>query len=141
MIDFLLRIAINGAALIVAAAVVPGIHLSKFGGPSSEWLKVAAVALIFAIINTWLRPIVKSLSLPISLLTMGLVGLVINAGMLLLLSYVSGALRLPFKVGVFPPKIDLETLVAAFLGGLLVSLVATILSLALGQKKLFGIRL
>ena len=141
MIDFLLRIGINAAALIVAAAVVPGIHLSKLGSPGPEWLKVLAVALIFALINTYIRPIVKKLSLPISLLTMGLVGLVINAAMLLLLSYVSGALKLPFKVGVFPPKIDLETLVAAFLGGLLVSLVATVLSLTLGAKKVFGMRL
>jgi putative membrane protein len=141
VIDFLLRIGINAAALIVAAAAVPGIHLSKLGSPGPEWLKVLAVALIFAIINTWIRPIVKTLSLPISLLTMGLVGLVINAAMLLVLSYVSGALRLPFKVGVFPPKIDLETLVAAFLGGLLVTFVATILSLTLGQKKFFGVRL
>ena len=107
MIDFLLRIGINAAALIVAAAGVPGSHLSKLGSPGPEWLKVLAVALIFALINTYIRPIVKKLSLPISLLTMGLVGLVINAAMLLLLSYVSGALKLPFKVGVFPPQIDL----------------------------------
>jgi putative membrane protein len=139
VIDLLLRIAINAAALVFAAAVVPGIHL-KIGPFGVDWLRILAVALVFALINTWLRPIVKMLSLPISLLTMGLVGLAIDGAMLLLLSYVSGALRLPFKVGVFPPRIDAQTIVAAFLGGLLVGLVATMLSFALGQKKIFGIR-
>ena len=140
MFGLLVRIGINGAALVVAARVVPNIHLTV--GPAGvEWLKIAAVALVFAPINSYLRPIVKLLALPISLLTMGLVGLLINAGMLLLLSYVSGALRLPFKVGSFPPTLTVDTLVAAFLGGLIVGLVATVLSLVLGQKKIFGIQI
>ena len=72
---------------------------------------------------------------------MGLVGLVINAAMLLALSFVSGALKLPFKGRQFPPTLNLSALIAAFLGALIVSIVATVLSLTLGQKKFFGVRL
>ena len=99
MVDLLIRIVINAAALIVAARVVPGIKL-QLGPTLEDWLKVAAIALIFALINTYLRPIVKAVSLPISLLTVGLVGLVINAAMLLLLAFVAkDALAHPEQLG------------------------------------------
>ncbi len=137
MIDLAIRVGINAAALIVAAIVVPGIHLAT--KPLDEqWYRILAVALIFAVINTFLKPIVKKLALPISLLTMGLVGIVINAGLLLLLSYIAGALKLPFKVGTFPPTFNFETIVAAVAGALIVSLVATVLSMAMAPRKLFG---
>jgi putative membrane protein len=140
MIDLAIRIGINAAALIVAAVVVPGIHLTT--KPLDEqWLKIAVVALIFAVINSFLKPIVKKLTLPISLLTLGLVGIVINAGMLLLLSYVAGALKLPFKVGTFPPTFNLDTIVAAVLGALIVSIVAAVLGMAMAPRRIFGIRL
>ena len=92
-------------------------------------------------INTFLKPIVKFLSLPISLLTLGLVGIVINAGLLLLLSYVAQELKLPFKVGDFPPTLNLETIVAAVLGAIIVSLVASVLSLVLAPRRVLGMRL
>lgn len=137
MIDFIVRIVINAAALIVAAIIVPGIHLTV-GSKVEDWLKIAAVALIFGLINTYLRPIVRALTLPISLITMGLVGLIINAVMLLILSFASGGLKLPFKVANFPPQLDANAFVAAFLGGIIISIVATVLSLALGTRKVFG---
>ena len=140
MIDLIVRVVINAAALIVASLIVPGIHLAK-GSRPEDWLKIAAIALVFALINTFLKPIVRALSLPITILTLGAVGLVINAGMLLLLSAVSSLLDLPFKVGNFPPHIDAETLVAALLGGIIISVVATVLSMALSARKVLGVPL
>ena len=140
MVDLLIRIVINAAALIVAARVVPGIKL-QLGPTLEDWLKVAAVALIFALINTYLRPIVKAVSLPISLLTVGLVGLVINAAMLLVLAFVAKGLSLPFAIEKFPPTLNGDALVAAFLGGIIISIVATLLSFALSARRGFGMRL
>ena len=140
MIDFVVRIVINAAALIVASLVVPNIHLT-LGSTQEGWLRVGAVALVFALINTYLRPIVRILSLPISLLTMGLVGLIINAAMLLVLSFAADGLGLPFKVGNFPPKLDADTFVAALIAGVIISVVATVLSFALSARKVFGIPL
>jgi putative membrane protein len=97
VVDLLIRILVNAAALIVAATVVPGITL-KLGPSLQDWLKVAVIALVFGVINTYLRPIVKAVSLPISLVTMGLVGLVIDAAMLLLLAFVAKGLALPFAI-------------------------------------------
>lgn len=140
MIDVALRVAINAVALIAASLIVPGISL-KIGPIGPDWIKIAAVALIFGLINTYLRPIVRALSLPISLLTMGAAGLVINAAMLLLLSFVSKGLTLPFKVGTFPPTLNADTFVDALLGGILISIVATVLTMLLGTRRVFGLRI
>jgi putative membrane protein len=138
--DLVIRIIVNAVALIVASIIVPNINL-KIGSTFDSWLKIAVIALIFALINTYLRPIVKLISLPISLLTLGLVGLVINTLMLLLLAFVSGGLGLPFSIAKFPPTLNADAVVAAFLAAILISIVATALSLAFGARKVFGVRL
>jgi putative membrane protein len=137
VIDLAIRVAINGVALIAASRIVPGISL-KIGPFGPDWIKIAAVALIFGLVNTYLRPIVKALALPISLLTMGAAGLVINAAMLLLVAFLSKALTLPFKVGAFPPTLNADTFVDALLGGIFISIVATVLTMLLGTRKVFG---
>lgn len=140
MIDLIVRIVINAAALIAASLVVPNIHLAT-GSGAEVWLKIGAIAFVFALINTFLKPIVKLLSLPITLLTLGAVGLVINAAMLLVLSWVAGGLDLPFRIAKFPPTLNADAIVAAFIGGLIVSLVATVLSMALSARKVLGVAL
>ena len=140
MIDLAVRIAVNAVALIVTSLIVPNIHL-RIGSKVEDWLKIAVIALIFAVINTYIRPIVKAVSLPISLVTMGLVGLVINAAMLLVLALVSDGLGLPFSIAKFPPTLNADAFVAAILAGILISLVATVLSYALAARRAFGMRL
>jgi putative membrane protein len=138
VIDLLVRVAVNGVALIAASRIVPGISL-KIGPFGPDWIKIAAVVIIFGLINTYLRPIVKALSLPITFLTMGATGLVINAGAVLLLAFLSKALSLPFTVAKFPPTFNADAFVAALLAGVLISIVATVLTLVFGTRKVFGI--
>jgi putative membrane protein len=139
VIDIAIRVAINGVALVLIAAsqIVPGVVL-KIGPAGPDWLRIAAVAVIFGLINTYLRPILKALSLPISMLTMGAVGLVINAALLLLLAFLSKSLSLPFTIARFPPTMNADAFVAALLAGILVSIVATVLSMVFGTRKVFG---
>jgi putative membrane protein len=127
------KIVINAAALWVAVQVLPDELLSfKFG---NDWWKLLAVALIFALVNSYIRPIVKALSFPITLLTLGLIAFVINAAMLLLTAAVSDALKLGFKVGDFP-NITSDTIVGAIVGAIVISIVSTLVSLALTPRKL-----
>jgi putative membrane protein len=139
VIDLAIRVAINGVALVLIAAshIAPGVSL-KIGPAGPDWIKIAAVGLIFGLINTYLRPILKALSLPISLLTMGAVGLVINAGLLLLLAFLSKGLSLPFTIAKFPPTFNADAFVDALIAGVLVSIVATVLSMVFGTRKVFG---
>jgi putative membrane protein len=134
VVELIVRILINAAALFVAVKVLPAQYLSFNWG--NDWWKLLAVALVFALVNTYIKPIVKALSMPISLMTMGLVAFVINAAMLLLVAAVSGQLKLGFKVGDFPPTVSIDTIVGAILGAVIISVVSTVAYLALSPRKL-----
>jgi putative membrane protein len=127
-----IKILVNAAALFVAVQVVPQIKFA-FG---NDWWKLLVVALIFALVNSYIKPIVKALSFPISLLTLGLVGFVINAAMLLLVALASGQLKLGFKIGTFPPDLNADAIIGALLGAIVISVVSTLASLALTPRKL-----
>ena len=134
MVDLLVKILINAAALFVAVQLLPDNLLSfKFG---DDWWKLLAVALVFALVNSYIKPIVKALSMPIGLLTLGLVAFLINAAMLLLTALASDALKLGFKVGDFPPTINSDAIVGAILGAIIISIVSTLASVALSPRKL-----
>jgi putative membrane protein len=134
VVDLIVKILINAAALFVAVQLLPDNLLSfKFG---DDWWKLLAVALVFALVNSYIKPIVKALSMPIGLLTLGLVAFVINAAMLLLTALASDALKLGFKVGTFPPTINSDAIVGAIAGAIVISVVSTLASVALSPRKL-----
>jgi putative membrane protein len=99
----------------VATQLIPGV--SYEGGP----LPFLGVALIFGVINATLRPLMKLLTCPLILLTLGLFALVVNGLMLWLTSTIAGSLGLGFHVSGFW---------SAFFGALVVSIVSTILSMS-----------
>ena len=117
---FLIRFLTNAAALWVATRLVPGVTFA--GG----WVPFLAVSLVLAVINATLRPLVKLLTCPLILLTLGLFALVVNGLMLWLTSSVSQSLGLGFHVTGFW---------AAFFGGLVISIVSTLVSMALGPPR------
>ncbi len=136
MSDFVVRLIVNAVALVAAVELIPGVELDWRGSP----LTLLIVALIFGVINSYLKPIVRILSLPVVLLTLGLVGFVINAAMLLLLAFVSGELDLGFSLAGWPAgPFGIDVLVTAFLAALLISVVSTILSLVQSSRRLIGL--
>jgi len=121
---FLLRLAISAAALAVATAVLPGIQLTA-GSTTKKILTLIAVALIFGVINAFLKPIIKTIGCLFYLLTLGLVALVVNALLLWLASVVAGWLKLPFHITGFVP---------AFLGALIIGVVTWLLSVLIPDR-------
>ena len=115
---FLIRLAISAAALAVATVLLPGIQLTT-GSTTSKVLTLIAVALIFGVINAFLKPIIKTIGCLFYLLTLGLVALVVNALLLWLASVVADWLSLPFHITGFVP---------AFLGAIIISVVTWLLS-------------
>ena len=121
MMHLLLRLVINAVALLVAAWLVPGIHLSAAHRhpTGDQLLTLALVALIFGVVNAIIRPIVVLLTLPLTILTLGLFIFIVNALMLLLTSWIAEGAQLGFRVQGFA---------AALLGALIVSLVNWVLT-------------
>jgi putative membrane protein len=132
VIDLLVKIVINAIAVVVAVLVVPQIHfpaansLLKLEG---NWWQVIVVALILAVINTSVKPIVKALSFPITLLTLGLFSLVLNALLLLLVAFIADKVNIAFTIGGFPPNFTADAFVGALLGSIVISIVSIVLGM------------
>jgi len=119
---FFLRWGINAVALYVALALLAGRIVYQ-----SNWVGVIGLALIFGLVNALLRPLLKLLSCPLIILTLGLFTLVINT----FLFWLTGQIGQLFHIGftVAPPQFW-----NAFLGGLIVSVISIILSLFLKDE-------
>ena len=132
MIDLLVRILINAIGVYIAVLVVPQIsfpaadNLLKFEG---NWWHVVVVALILALINSYVKPILKALSFPITLLTVGLFSLVPNALLLLFVAFIADKAGINFTIGGFPPKFTADAFVGALLGSIVISLVSIVLGM------------
>ncbi len=96
---------------------------------SGGFVGLAVISVIFGVINGLIGPIVKTLALPITFLTMGLVGFVINAALLLATAFVSDKVGFTLKVGDFPPSLTADTLIAAIIGAVVLSLISTAIRL------------
>jgi putative membrane protein len=134
VVELIVKILINAAALAVAVILLPQVELDL-----DDWPQLLLVAAIFAIVNSYIGPIVKALTLPISLLTLGLISFVINAALFLLVAWVAGAIDIPFTVGGFPPDLDSDAIIGALLGSIIVSIVSTALGLLNFGRRLAGI--
>ena len=145
MLDLAVKVGVNAVALLAAATFVPEVRLSP-RDKIEDWVMIILIALVFAIVNSNLKPILKTLAMPIGFLTMGLVAFVINAGMLLLtawlvnLSQVKDILKagFTFQVGGYPPTMGYEALGAAVVASIVISIVATVLDLVLMPRKVVG---
>src|SRR5437870_9171690 len=117
---FFVRLLINACALWVATQLVSGV---TFNG---DVLPFLGVALVFGVVNAFIRPVAKILTFPLIIVTLGIFALVVNGLMLWLTSSLSSALGLGLHVSGFW---------AAFWGALVVSIVSTILSMVVSESR------
>jgi putative membrane protein len=111
---------VNTIAIILAVKFVPGIVYS------GEWWGILIVGMIFGLVNTVIRPLVKLFTFPLLILTLGLFTFIINAMMLSLTSWLSESLQLGFRVEGFKP---------AFWGALVISMVSLVLGCLMPQDE------
>jgi len=119
MTKFILRWVINAVALFAAVYIVPGVALQ------GAWVNILWLALIFGLINAFLRPLLKLLTCPLILLTLGLFTLLINT----FLFWLTGQVGQYFGIG-----FTIENFWAALLGGIVVTVVSVVLSLILKDE-------
>ncbi|MEU5399688.1 phage holin family protein [Streptomyces sp. NPDC005963] len=124
MMNLLVKTIANAVALAIAIWLLSDITLTG-DSTGKKATTLIVVALIFGLVNAVVKPIVQLLTLPLFVLTLGLITLVVNALMLLLTSWFADKLDLSFHVDGFW---------TAVLGGLIVSVVSWALSVALPDK-------
>ncbi|MFD8810424.1 phage holin family protein [Streptomyces sp. NPDC059627] len=121
MKNFVVKTIANAGALAVAVWLLDKITLTGDNTAKKVWTLIL-VALVFGLVNFLVKPIVKVLTFPLFILTLGLITLVVNALMLLLTSWVCDKLDLSFHV---------EGFWTAVLGGLIISIVSWALNMIL----------
>jgi putative membrane protein len=124
MVNMLVKLLANAIALAVAAWLLSGITIHG-STTTSRVLTLLIVAVIFGLVNAVVKPIATVLSLPFIVLTLGLLIFVINALMLLLTSWISDALNVPFHVNGFG---------TALLGALIITVVSWLLNVILPEN-------
>lgn len=125
MKNFVVKTIANAAALAVAVWLLDKITLTG-DSTGKKTLTLIVVALLFGLVNFLVRPIVKVLTFPLFILTLGLITLVINALMLLLTSWLADKFDVSFHV---------EGFWTAVLGGLIISIVSWALNVVLPDDK------
>ncbi|KAA6220728.1 phage holin family protein [Streptomyces albofaciens JCM 4342] len=125
MKNFVVKTIANAAALAVAIWLLKDITLTG-ENTGRKALTLVLVALIFGVVNFVVKPVVKLLSFPLFILTLGLITLVINALMLLLTSWLADKFHLAFHV---------EGFWIAVLGGVIISIVSWALHVVLPDDR------
>jgi putative membrane protein len=112
---FLIRLLITALGLLVASAILPGMDIA---GPGT----LLAAAFLLGLVNALIRPLLIFLTLPLTILTLGLFLLIINAAMLGLVAW-------------FLPGFSLGGPFSAFFGWLIVSMVGWLASRYVGRAR------
>jgi putative membrane protein len=112
---FLLRLLLNGVAVFLAAQLIPGIGVSSPGA-------ALAAGIVLGLVNAIIRPVLILLTLPVTLLTLGLFIFVVNAICLALAAW-------------FVPGFTISGFRAALFGALVISIISWLLSALLIDKK------
>jgi putative membrane protein len=124
IVGLAVRLGVNAAALWVAAALLKDFEING-------WQSLLGVAAIFAVVNTLIKPVTQLLGCPLTVLTLGLFALIINAAMLALSVWVGGQFGLDVELNGF-----FDTILAA----LIVSIVSWVLNLFVGRPVKFAFR-
>ncbi len=102
MVNILLRWLVYAILIVFVAWLVPGIEVANF-------VSALFVCIILALVNTFIKPLIQIITLPVNILTLGLFSLVINALMLMLAGWIA-------------PGFEVDGFLSALVGSLLLSL-------------------
>ncbi len=109
MFAFIVKLLINGLALIITSLIVPGLHLAT---PETAFI----AALVLGLVNTLIKPVINFFTLPLQVVTLGLFTLIINGLILALVAHLV-------------PGLTLDGFGSALIGAIVLSVVSSILSL------------
>ena len=126
MKGFIVGTAITAIAFYVLTNLLPQAGLDSGVSYDGELTGLVVLAAIFGVVNGLVGPLVKTLAIPVSLVTMGLVGFLVNAGLFLVTALIAEAAGFNLTVGDFPPDLlTADTIVAAIIGSVVLSVVST----------------
>ena len=124
--EFVLRLIATMAGLWVSIRLVPSLEIAETASMTESLLVLAAIALVFTVVNSLIKPVVKTLAFPLYVLTFGLFALVTNSALFALTGWISTRLGAPLSTGGFW---------SCLAGAIITSVVASIVSGLLRDEK------
>ncbi len=125
MRSFIIGTAVTAVAFFILVQLLPSMF-----GYEGGYISLIVIAIVFGVVNGFVGPVVKTLAMPITFMTMGLVGFVINGALLLVTAFVTDLAGFTLTVGDFPPDLlTADTLVAAVVGAVVLSLITTVVGM------------
>lgn len=121
--NFIIRWIVTAIAVGVAVWLVPGIDVI---GGTQAWAAIAIFGLILSLINISIKPLMQLLSLPITVLTLGIFYLIVNTLMLYVAAWLAN--------GIFQVGFAIATFGSAFVASIVISIVSGIMNALLGTK-------
>ena len=102
--------------------------------PKIDWggdiVNLVLVSIVAGVINGFIKPAVRLTSLPLTMATLGLFGLVINAALLLLLAWVADLIGIQFTVAGFAKEaLTVDAVITAFIAGIAISIVGSVVAI------------
>ena len=126
----LIRVAILAVALFIAALLVPDIVVEWSDDAEGIVVTLLILALVFGLVNGFIRPIARLVSVPLNVASLGLFSVVLNAALLLLVAFAVDIVFGPLMViGGFPPELSLGAVATAALGSFIISAIGTALTI------------
>jgi len=124
-------IVIGIAATAIALAILVNVLPPSMVEFKGEPIELVLLAIVFGVVNAFIKPVVKILSFPVSMMTLGLFGFVINAALLLVVAYVADKVAgINFTVGGFPAGgITADTIVGAVVASVVLGIISTVVGL------------
>ncbi len=116
---FILRVLVNAVAIYAAIALLQATGIGGVTMEARSWLDFIWLALIFAVINAILKPVLKVIGCPVLILTFGLGSLLLNTLLFYVLAWAASLFNIGFTITSFW---------GAFLGSLIVSIISVILN-------------
>ncbi len=125
----LIRVAIIAVALLITALLVPDIVIEWSEDAEGVAFTLLVLALVFGLVNGFIRPIARLVSIPLNVATLGLFSVVLNALLLLLVAFVVDLAFGPLiTIGGFPPHLSVEAISAAAIGSFIISAISAALT-------------
>lgn len=126
MRSFVVNTVVTAVAFYVLTKLLPDANIATGVTYDGELTGLLGLAVIFGVVNGLIGPVIRILAFPLNLMTMGLIGFAINAGLLLATAYVANSTGFDLQVGAFPPDLlKADTIVAAVIGSVVLSVVGT----------------
>jgi putative membrane protein len=123
------RVAIVAVALLLAGLLIPGIEIVWADDAAGIGITLLALALVFGLVNAFIRPIARLVSIPLNIATLGMFSVVLNAALLLGVAFLVDLAWEPLIViGGYPPDLGIEAIITAAAGSFIISAVSTVLT-------------